>query len=142
MRQFGEPPPDEALVTERPGAYAVLVDARWRVAVVTVGSSGGWLPGGGLEGDETPEAALHRELLEETGWTVELLHPMGPLGQYLWHEGRWYNKICHVWVCRPIAQTDALEADHTVHWLGPTGARAQLVHEAHRFAVHQAFKPC
>ncbi len=142
MRQFGQPPPSGAGVRERPGAYAVLVDASWRVAVVTVGGQGPWLPGGGIEAGESPEQALHRELREETGFTVEVLHPLGVLGQYLEHRGRWWNKVCHLWVCRPLEHAGALEADHVVHWLAPTRARDRLVHEAHAFAVHRAFAPC
>ncbi len=35
------------------------------------------LPGGGKEGDETPEETFRREVLEETGYTVKNLHTLG-----------------------------------------------------------------
>lgn len=35
------------------------------------------LPGGGIEPDETPEKAVIREILEETGLTIQTLNPVG-----------------------------------------------------------------
>ena len=36
-------------------------------------------PGGRLEPDETPERALRREVLEETGWSLSAVRPIGVL---------------------------------------------------------------
>jgi len=60
----------------RPGAYAVVRDVEGRVAIVE--EDGDWyLPGGGLEGHETPEEALVREVHEECACGVEIEAPCG-----------------------------------------------------------------
>lgn len=40
------------------------------------------LPGGGLEGDESPEEALARELLEEIGCCAEMIAELGKVVEY------------------------------------------------------------
>jgi 8-oxo-dGTP diphosphatase len=62
----------------RLAAYALVVDDRDRVllALWNEGPEPEWtMPGGGVEYDETPAEGAVRELLEETGYDVEL----GPL---------------------------------------------------------------
>lgn len=39
-------------------------------------------PGGGIEGDETPEEAFKREALEETGCEVEIIKSLGIAEEY------------------------------------------------------------
>jgi 8-oxo-dGTP diphosphatase len=63
------------LVDTRVGCYAIVVDHDERVLLAhwNEGSTDGWtLPGGGLDPGERPEACVVRELLEETGYDVEL----------------------------------------------------------------------
>ncbi len=58
--------------------YAFALTPQGEILLVGDGSgSGYWLPGGGVEGDETPEKALARELLEEAAATVHGVKRLG-----------------------------------------------------------------
>jgi 8-oxo-dGTP pyrophosphatase MutT (NUDIX family) len=70
---------------EREAAYAVILDADRRAAVVR-GRSGLFLPGGGIETGESPEEALLRESLEECGRPLEIVRKMGQAIQYCYGE--------------------------------------------------------
>ncbi|MET1060264.1 MAG: NUDIX domain-containing protein [Nocardioides sp.] len=59
---------------QRVAAYAVVTDEHDRVLLVLSGPDDGdrwFLPGGGVEFGEDPEAALRREVMEETGQQVD-----------------------------------------------------------------------
>ena len=140
MRQFGPEPTGP--IIERDGAYGVIVDANWRIAVVEV-PKGVYLPGGGIEAGESAEEALRREVREETGMEIEIVSPMGTVRQYAFWRGDWYNKIGQYFLCRPISNEGVpTEDDHTLHWWSGTQAMADLIHESQRFMVGQALKPC
>jgi len=58
--------------------YGVAYDQRQQTFLtVETRLNNRFLPGGGIERGETPEQALHRELLEETGFSIQIDTPIG-----------------------------------------------------------------
>ena len=67
MKTFGEKDPYLNYYT-RPGAYLIAIEEDSVILVET--PKGYFLPGGGLDADETHEECIRRECLEELGYTV------------------------------------------------------------------------
>lgn len=64
-----------------PGVAAVIHDRAGRLLLQEKTSGEGWsLPAGGIEIGETPQAAIIREALEETGWDVAIDGIIGVFG--------------------------------------------------------------
>jgi 8-oxo-dGTP diphosphatase len=81
MRRWGEAVVRERRYRRRPGAYAIL----WRDGAVLLTLQAeprpeAQLPGGGIDAGESPLAALHREVREETGWTIAGARRLGAFG--------------------------------------------------------------
>jgi 8-oxo-dGTP diphosphatase len=100
-----------------PGTEAVIVDGEGRVLLGRRAFEphvGCWdLPGGFLHEAEDPLAALHREVREETGLTVE---PDGLLG--MWNEpyqdGR--TVLCLTWFARASGEMEARDDVTELRW--------------------------
>lgn len=68
---------------ERTAVRAVLFDAEGKIALLHVRKQGYYkLPGGGLDGDETIEQGLERELLEETGCHAKVTGEVGEIEEF------------------------------------------------------------
>lgn len=65
-----------AILTRDDGLYAVMYAERFNLYS---------LPGGGIEGDESPEKAVIREVWEETGCGCTSVHPLGVVLENLFH---------------------------------------------------------
>jgi 8-oxo-dGTP diphosphatase len=81
---FGQPIPG-ARYWRRAGAYAVIPDGQGRVAMARH-KGRLHLPGGGLDGGESHDAAVLREVREETGLVVAVDRWFAEAEEYAWSE--------------------------------------------------------
>ena len=73
IRRYGERVDPDMQYTPRPGAYVILQRGRDLLLTVQDGARPELqLPGGGIDAGEHVIPALHREVMEETGWRMDL----------------------------------------------------------------------
>jgi 8-oxo-dGTP diphosphatase len=144
-RQFGRKE-DGRDYRDRPAAFGV-VDRDGRIALVKVQKDGqpAWydLPGGAVETGETPQQAVIREFGEETGLVVEPLEAYAEANQYFVNtDGEALNNQCVFFALRLKGENAGLKAerDHTLVWMPPDSAQAELRHSAHAWAVNELLR--
>lgn len=108
----------------RPGAYAILLRGEHVLLTQQDGPNGPvpelQLPGGGIDPGESPLAALHREVIEETGWRIGAPQRIGIYRRfaYMPDYDLMAEKICHVFLARPIRPLGAAtEPGHSAIWM-------------------------
>lgn len=87
------------------------------------------LPGGGIDPGESPVAALHREVFEETGWRIAAPRRLGAFRRftYMPEYDLWAEKLCHVYVARPVLAHGApTEPGHGAYWVEASVAAQAL----------------
>lgn len=136
--QFGELDAGADYVL-RPGGYAVIFNDVGAIAVV-VTPSGYYLPGGGQDAGESPEAATIREVREETGLQIILGACLGTADQLIFAaaEQLHFRKRCTFYLATVRHQLGPGEVDHQLHWLPPEDAHQRLRDGSQRWAVEQA----
>jgi 8-oxo-dGTP diphosphatase len=102
-RRFGKRPDPAQTYTPRPGVYAII-DAG--DGILATFQERPWpelqLPGGGVDPGESPLAALHREVMEETGHRIHaprrlgMFHRFTFIPEYDLHA----QKLCHIYSAR------------------------------------------
>jgi 8-oxo-dGTP diphosphatase len=71
IKRYGAAPEPGRRYRMRPGVYAVLPrDGQVLCTLQEAETREVQLPGGGIDRGEHPIAALHREVFEETGWSI------------------------------------------------------------------------
>ena len=130
IRRFGEPPRSDKTYTRRAGVYALLpLDGRLLLTSQYEDDPDLQLPGGGIDPGESPIPALHREVMEETGWKIATPKWFGAFRRFVFmpEYDLWAEKICHIYIARPTLRIgDPTETDHCALWLDPEQA-AQLL---------------
>lgn len=130
MRRFGERVQVGQRYRDRPGAYAVLLRAGRVLLTHQAEPVPEWqLPGGGIDPGESPVAALHREVAEETGWAIAVPRRLGAYQRfaYMPEYDLWARKICHIYLARPVTRRGPpTEPGHAVGWFTPDTALERL----------------
>lgn len=107
MRRWGEAVVRGQKYHHRPGVYAVLLAGDQMLVTFQAEPDAEYqLPGGGVDPGEQPIAALHREVYEETGWSIGPPRRLGAWRRfaYMPDYDRWAEKVCHVYLARPVMQ--------------------------------------
>lgn len=81
------------------------------------------LPGGGIDPLESPTRALHREVIEETGWRISIVRRLGAYQRftYMPDYDLHARKVCHVFLARAVRKLkEPSEPNHTAHWVSPS----------------------
>lgn len=144
IRRFGKPPLRGQHYRPRPGAYAVL----WRAGEVLLTYQNApepefQLPGGGVDPGESPLAALHREVREETGWSIAAPRRIGTFRRfaYMPEYDRWAEKLCTVYLARPVRRLGLPSEDgHSAVWVGAGRAATLVGNPGDRHFLRQALR--
>ncbi len=137
--RFGERPRQDVKYRKRPGVYAILPrDGQFLVTYQGAPHFEIQLPGGGIDPGEQPIHALHREVMEETGWTIAQPRRLGAFRRftYMPEYDLWAEKLCTIYVARPARRIGPpTETDHTPLWYNPESAMRELYNEGDCFFV-------
>lgn len=142
IRRVGEPPKAGQRYTRRPGVYAVLaLEGDVLLTHQSAPVPEFQLPGGGVDPGEHPLRALHREVLEETGWTIALARRLGAFRRftYMPEYGLWAEKLCTVYLARPVRPLGPpSEPGHSAVWMSAADAAANLGNDGDRHFLMEA----
>ncbi|MDA1238149.1 MAG: NUDIX hydrolase [Proteobacteria bacterium] len=144
IKRFGESVNLEKKYKHRPGVYAILWDSK--DLLVTYQDSPHeemQLPGGGVDSGEHLLHALHREVLEETGWSISQPKKIGVYRRfaYLPDYRIWAEKVCHIYFARPLIKRSLpLEMGHLAVWMSPLDASRELANDGDKDFIQRYFR--
>ncbi|KPL58508.1 NUDIX hydrolase [Rossellomorea vietnamensis] len=139
---FGEKVPGLDYL-KRTGVYAVIFHQE-KDKILTVRNKTGhyFLPGGGMEENESHVECLEREMMEETGYDVSIRTYIGNAMCYFFsRKGEPFLGEGHFYLVELNEQMlEPLEDDHVPVWMDRKDAKSLLVHEHHYWAIEEAWK--
>ncbi len=130
-------PEAEQIYTQRPGAYGILANDRNLLAIVKT-SRGYFLPGGGIEANESEEECLIREFIEEIGIKIKIKEKIcsGDCYFYATTSNKYIESLGQFYKCEIEEILNvATEVDHELVWLDPNEAIQLLYLDNQKRAV-------
>lgn len=127
----------------RYAAYAILMNDKKEIALVQAPNGAYFLPGGEIEGHETKEEAIDREMLEELGFEVVLADYLGQADEYFYsrHRDTYFYNPGYFYGTKSWKQvSEPLEAGNGSSWETPEKAIALLKRGSHKWAVQEWLK--
>ena len=141
IRRIGEPIRPDVRYTRRPGIYGVLVrDGAVLLTHQMEPQPEFQIPGGGIDPGEDPIPALHREVMEETGWRIGPVRRLGAFRRftYMPEYDLWAEKVCFVYAARPSWRVGPpTEEGHTAVWVSPDEAVELVENDGDRMFLTQ-----
>lgn len=127
----------------RYAAYAILMNDKKEIALVQAPNGAYFLPGGEIEGNETKEEAIDREMLEELGFEVVLADYLGQADEYFYsrHRGTYFYNPGYFYGAKSWNQvSEPLEVGNNSSWEAPERAIELLKRGSHKWAVEEWVK--
>ena len=124
-------------------AYAILMNEEKEIALVQAPNGAYFLPGGEIEGHETKEETIEREMLEELGFEVVLSEYLGQADDYFYSRHRetfFYNPGYFYSTKSWEKVSEPLEEGNNSSWEQPAKAIALLKRGSHKWAVEEWLK--
>lgn len=131
---------EETAYIDRRGAYLIPIQ-NGQIGVVQT-DKGYFLLGGGLDHDESDEACIERECMEEAGYRVSVKNKIGSAEAYYkapkigyfhpiqtYYAGELIEKIC-----------EPTEEDHTFIWINYEDLRGRMYMEMQNWAIEEGWK--
>ena len=130
IRRYGEAVVTGQTYRRRPGVYAVLMDGEGLLLTHQAEPDPEYqLPGGGIDKGEHPIAALHREVMEETGWHISTPRRIGAYRRFVFMPDydMWAEKLCTIYLARPVMRMGPpTEPGHSAIWVSAREGLALL----------------
>ena len=144
IKRYGDSPIPGQIYRRRPGVYAVLLLEGALLTTLQADPVPEYqLPGGGIDKGEQPIAALHREVMEETGYHIAGVRRLGAFRRFTFmpEYDLWAEKLCTIYVARPVLRIGPpTEPGHTAVWMDPEMALTLLGNPGDRAMLAQALR--
>ena len=141
MKLFGERVNCKISYQRRIGAYGIIFCNKELLLTEQITSENNievQLPGGGRNEGESLIHALHREVLEETGWGIRVLKKEGIFQRftYMPEYKIWAHKVCHIYRCVATMQkTKKLEKNHRFLFMNKKKAFNTIVDKGFKYFI-------